>query len=107
VLLDGQRFPMPGGIPDPNGELNAMDINSPGAIPGTSSTYIQAVTWASGNPCPQAATVVAYSESDNPASAHCDDQTKLFSRRQWATAYFCPAQVAAHAVSVAVVSGGG
>jgi acyl-homoserine-lactone acylase len=106
VLLDGQRFPMPGGIPDPNGELNAMDINSPGAIPGTSSTYIQAVTWASGNPCPQAATVVAYSESDNPASAHYDDQTKLFSRRQWATAYFCPAQVAAHAVSVAVVSGG-
>jgi acyl-homoserine-lactone acylase len=107
VLLDGQRFPMPGGIPDPNGELNAMDINSPGAIPGTSSTYIQAVTWAPGDPCPQAATVVAYSESDNPASAHYDDQTKLFSRRQWATAYFCPAQVAAHAASVTVVSGSG
>jgi acyl-homoserine-lactone acylase len=106
VLLDGQRFPMPGGIPDPNGEFNAMDINSPGAIPGTSSTYIQAVTWAWGNACPQAATVVAYSESDNPASAHYDDQTELFSRRQWATAYFCPAQVAAHAVSVTVVSGG-
>ena len=106
VLLDGQRFPMPGGIPDPNGELNAMDINSPGAIPGTSSTYIQAVTWASGNPCPQAATVLAYSESDNPASAHYDDQTKLFSSRQWATVYFCPAQVAAHAVSVTAVSGG-
>jgi acyl-homoserine-lactone acylase len=106
VLLDGQRFPMPGGIPDPNGEFNAMDINSPGAIPGTSSTYVQAVTWASGHPCPQAATVVAYSESDNPASAHYDDQTALFSRRQWATAYFCPAQVAAHAVSVTVVSGG-
>ena len=106
VLLDGQRFPMPGGIPDPNGEFNAMDINSPGAIPGTSSTYIQAVTWAAGNPCPQAATVVDYSESDNPASAHYDDQTRLFSRRQWATAYFCPAQVAAHAVSVRVVSGG-
>jgi acyl-homoserine-lactone acylase len=106
VLLDGQRFPMPGGIPDPNGELNAMDINSPGAIPGTSSTYIQAVTWASGHPCPRAATVVAYSESDNPSSAHYDDQTALFSRRQWATAYFCPAQVAAHAVSVTVVSGG-
>jgi acyl-homoserine-lactone acylase len=105
VLLDGQRFPMPGGIPDPNGEFNAMDISSPGAIPGTSSTYIQAVTWASGSPCPQAATVVAYSESDNPASAHYDDQTRLFSRRQWATAYFCPAQVAAHAASVTVVSG--
>jgi acyl-homoserine lactone acylase PvdQ len=40
-----------------------------------------------------------------PASPYYDDQTKLFSARQWATAYFCPAQVAAHAVSVRAVSG--
>jgi acyl-homoserine-lactone acylase len=105
VLLNGRRFRMPGGQADPNGEINAMEINSPGAIPGTSSTYIQAVTWAPGTPCPQAATVVAYSESDNPASPHYDDQTALFSHRQWATAYFSPAQVAAHALSVTTVSG--
>ena len=43
--------------------------------------------------------MLAYSESDNPASPHYDDQTALFSHRQWATAYFSPAQVAAHAVS--------
>lgn len=105
VTLDGRNFPLPGGQSDPNGEFNALSQNRPGAIPGTSSTYIQAVTWASGNPCPQAATVLAYSESDNPASPHYDDQTRLFSRRQWATAYYCPAQVAAHAVSTTVVSG--
>jgi acyl-homoserine lactone acylase PvdQ len=105
VTLDGQNIPLPGGPADPNGELNAMNINSPGAIPGTSSTYIQVVTWAAGDACPEAATVLAYSESDNPASPHYDDQTKLFSRRQWATGYFCPAQVAAHAVSTTVVSG--
>jgi acyl-homoserine-lactone acylase len=105
VTLDGRSIPLPGGPADPNGELNAMYIGSPGEVPDLGSTYIQVVTWASGDPCPEAATVLTYSESDNPASPHYDDQTKLFSRRQWATAYFCPAQVAAHAVSVTVVSG--
>jgi acyl-homoserine-lactone acylase len=94
------------GPADPNGELNAMYISPPGSVPSLSSTYIQVVTWATGDPCPQAATVVTYSESDNPASPHYDDQTKLFSHRQWAIGYFCPAQVTAHAVSVTVVSTG-
>jgi acyl-homoserine-lactone acylase len=105
VLRDGQRIPMPGGIPDPNGEFNAMDISPPGAVTGASSTYVQVVTWAPGDPCPQAATVVAYSESDNPASPYYNDQTRLFSHRQWATAYFTPAQVTAHALSTTAVSG--
>jgi acyl-homoserine-lactone acylase len=104
VTLDGQNIPLPGGPADPNGELNAMYVLSPGAIPVLGSTYIQVVTWASGDPCPEAATVLTYSESDNPASPHYDDQTKLFSQRQWATAYFCPAQVAAYAVSTTVVA---
>lgn len=104
VLLDGQKIPLPGGVPDPNGEFNAMVITAPGATPAVGSTYVQVVTWASGSPCPEAATVLAYSEADNPASPHYDDQTKLFSRRQWATAYFCPAQVAAHTISATVLS---
>jgi acyl-homoserine-lactone acylase len=105
VTLDGQDIPLPGGPADPNGELNAIYITSPGAIPVLGSTYIQVVTWASGDSCPEAATVLTYSESENPTSPHYDDQTKLFSQRQWATAYFCPAQVAAHAVSTTVVPG--
>jgi acyl-homoserine-lactone acylase len=38
--------------------------------------------------------VLTSSESDNPDSPHYADQTELFSRRQWVTAAFCPAQVA-------------
>jgi acyl-homoserine-lactone acylase len=106
VLLDGQKIPLPGGPADPNGELNAMYVSYPGAVPSLGSTYIQVVTWASGDPCPEAATVLTYSESDNPRSPHYDDQTKLFSSRQWVTAYFCPAQVAANATSTTVVSNG-
>jgi acyl-homoserine-lactone acylase len=108
VLLDGQQIPLPGGPADPNGEFNAMYLSPPGAVPHLGSTYIQAVgfvTRASGGSYPQAATVPAYSESDNPASPYYDDQTKLFSHRQWATAYFSPAQVAAHAVSTTVACG--
>jgi acyl-homoserine-lactone acylase len=47
-----------------------------------------------------AATLLTYSQSDNPDSPRYADQTRLFSRRQWVTPYFCPAQVAAHAISV-------
>lgn len=94
----------PGGVPDPNGEFNAMRINSPGAAPGPGSTYIQAVTW-TGPDCPQAATVVSYSESGNLRWPHYGDQTELFSHRRWATAWFTPAQVRAHAVSVTALSG--
>jgi hypothetical protein len=36
-------------------------------------------------------------------SPYYDDQTELFSHSQWVTAYFCPAQVAAHAVSTTVL----
>jgi acyl-homoserine-lactone acylase len=106
VTLDGQQIPLPGGPADPNGEINAMYLSPPGAIPDLGSTYIQVVTWTSRDACPEAATMLTYSESDNPASPHYDDQTKLFSRRQWATGYFCPAQVAAHAVSTVVRSSG-
>jgi hypothetical protein len=41
--------------------------------------------------------------SANPASSHYADQTELFSHRGWAYPYFCPAQVAAHAVSTETV----
>jgi acyl-homoserine-lactone acylase len=56
-----------------------------------------------GDPCPRAATMLSDSESGNPASPHYADQTRLFSRRRWVTAQFCPAQIAAHAVSTTVL----
>jgi acyl-homoserine-lactone acylase len=106
VLRDGTRIPLPGGPGDPDGEFNAIyQAGGPGTEPDYGTTYIQAVTWKSGDPCPEAATMLASSESDNPGSPHYADQTRLFPSRGWATGYFCPAQVAAHATSTIVVGG--
>jgi acyl-homoserine-lactone acylase len=105
VVRNGRQIPLPGGPGDPLGEFNAIDQAGPGADPSAGASYIQIVTWKIGDPCPQAATLLTYSESDNPASPHYADQTELFSHKQWVTAYFSPAQVAAHAVSTTVVNG--
>lgn len=106
VVRHGKHIPLPGGPGDPLGEFNAIYqdvLQQPGVDPSVGSSYIQDVTWASGDACPQAATILAYSESANPASRHYADQTLLFSRSQWVTTYFCPAQVASHAVSTTVL----
>jgi acyl-homoserine-lactone acylase len=103
VVRNGKHIPLPGGPADPDGEFNGIDQNQPGVDPGVGSSYIQDVTWSTGNPCPEAATLLTYSESDNPDSPYYADQTELFSHSQWVTAYFCPAQVAAHAVSTTVL----
>ncbi|HXP18410.1 MAG TPA: penicillin acylase family protein [Streptosporangiaceae bacterium] len=106
VVLAGRKIPLPGGPGDPDGELNAIyQFGGPGSVPLYGSSYIQVVTWKTGDPCPEAATLLTYSESDNPASPHFADQTELFSGRQWAAADFCRDQAAAHAVSVTVVRG--
>ncbi|HMH90877.1 MAG TPA: penicillin acylase family protein [Streptosporangiaceae bacterium] len=106
VVRDGRKIPLPGGPGDPDGDFNAVyqDIaGHPGADPSMGSSYMQIVTWTGGSRCPQASTLVTYSESANPASPHAADQTELFSQRRWATGYFCPAQVAAHALSTTVL----
>lgn len=107
VVLNGRKIPLPGGPADPNGEFNAIyqDPTQPGSVPSAGSSYIQDVTWASGGSCPEAATLLTYSQSDNPTSPYYADQTELFSRSQWVTAYFCPDQVAAHAISTVVLTG--
>jgi acyl-homoserine-lactone acylase len=104
VLANGKQIPLPGGPGDPDGEFNAIYQAGPGTVTSGSS-YIQAVTWAKGDACPQAGTILSYSESANPLSPYYSDQTELFSQSKWVTAWFCPAQVAAHAVSVTEVSG--
>ncbi len=89
----GKKIPLPGG-PGRSQRRVQRHLHQlpPGAVPDRGSSYIQDVfvTWTSGDPCPEAATLLTYSESDNPASPHYADQTDLFSHRQWATAYFCP-----------------
>ena len=102
----GRRIPLPGGPGDPDGDFNAVysDLEGqPGADPSMGSSYLQVVTWTGGSRCPQASTLVTYSESDSPAAPHSADQTELFAQRKWATGYFCPAQVASHALSTTVL----
>ncbi|MGV9289481.1 penicillin acylase family protein [Streptomyces sp. NPDC003719] len=60
----------------------------------TGSSYIQAVGW-NGGPCPVARTLLAYSQSSDPASPHHADQTRLFSAEKWVTSRFCERDVLA------------
>ncbi len=103
ALRNGRQIPLPGGPGDPDGEFNAI-YPGPGG-PSLGSSYIQVVTWTAGRCGPEAATLLTYSESANPASPHYSDQTELFSRRQWAATYFCRSAVAAHAVSTTTLRG--
>jgi len=99
-------IPIHGGIGDPNGEFNAIWTTfAPGqgvsSITGGSS-FVQAISWNSG-PCPIGGSILTYSESDNPASSHFDDQTKLFSRKQWVPDTFCQAAVLRNTKSTTVL----
>ncbi|MFI5801719.1 penicillin acylase family protein [Streptomyces sp. NPDC051561] len=44
---------------------------------------------------PRTQTLLTYGQSSNPTSPHYTDQTRLFSRRQWVTERFTPAEIAA------------
>ncbi len=105
----------PGGIPihggpgDPNGDFDAIYANfvaGKGFDPVTmGSSYVQAVSW-NDSPCPDARTILTYSLSTNPRSPFFDDQTAMFSRKQWVHERFCARDVAAHTVTTTTVSQG-
>jgi acyl-homoserine-lactone acylase len=99
VSYHGSHITIPGGPGDPDGIYNAIYENTePGdspTAPDTGSSFIQVVTWPAHGTCPDAATIVTYSESSNPASPHFADQTKLFSNKEFLPDRFCPAQIAA------------
>jgi acyl-homoserine-lactone acylase len=102
VVRNGRRIPLHGGPGDPDGEFNAIYqdvVNAQGQDPSIGSSYIQAVTWHAGNACPDAQTIMTYSESTNPASSYYDDQTPVFSNKQWMPEYFCSSAVDAHTIS--------
>jgi acyl-homoserine-lactone acylase len=42
-----------------------------------------------GSGCPDARTILTYSQSTNPRSVHYADQTRLFSRSGWVVDRFC------------------
>ncbi|MFJ4468275.1 penicillin acylase family protein [Streptomyces sp. NPDC089424] len=92
VVRDGQRIAVPGGT-ESLGVWNKVEPvwNPAGggyAEVSTGSSYIQAVGW-DGSGCPVARTLLSYSQSSNPRSAHLADQTRLFSGERWVTSRFC------------------
>jgi acyl-homoserine-lactone acylase len=104
----GTKIPLHGGPGDPDGDFNAINFKwSPQGYGDNQhgSSYIQVVTW-NDSACPDAATILTYSESTNPDSPLAGDQTEMFSRKQWVTERFCRADVLAHTLSTTNLSEG-
>jgi acyl-homoserine-lactone acylase len=57
------------------------------------SSHMQVVSF-TGGPCPDAATLLSYSQSSDPTSAHSADQTRLFSAGRWVRSRFCEHEIA-------------
>jgi acyl-homoserine-lactone acylase len=97
------RIPLHGGPSDPNGTFNALDV---GALTGkangygdvsaisSGSSFVQAVSF-NGTGCPDARTILTYSESSNPNSPYYADQTLMFSNKQWVIDRFCERDILA------------
>ena len=97
VVRNGERIPIGGGA-SRFGVFNAVsgfwDPAKGYAEMQHGATYLHAVSFNNG-PCPESATLMAYSQSANPASPHYSDQTKLYSRKQWVTERFCEKDILA------------
>ncbi|OBR50056.1 penicillin acylase family protein [Paraburkholderia tropica] len=94
---NGQAIPIPGGD-GPLGVYNA--IESRPAADGRrevayGSSYMQVVALTPNGP--KAQTLLTFSESTDPTSAHFADQTELFSRNEWINIPFTEADIRADA----------
>jgi acyl-homoserine-lactone acylase len=93
---DGTSTPYHGG-PGGLGVFNAMAApwdakkGYVGRLPHGSS-FIQTVSF-DGDACPDAQTMLTYSQSTNPKSRHYADQTRLYSKGGWVKGIFCEADV--------------
>ena len=96
VRPDGTSTPYHGG-PGALGVFNAMNAswNASRGYVGPlqhGSSFIQAVSF-DGDGCPDARTILTYSQSTNPNSPHYADQTRLYSGGGWVTDRFCKSEV--------------
>lgn len=92
VERNGKRIPIGGGT-ESLGVWNKTEPVWDAAAGGyqevsAGSSYIQAVGW-DGGKCPVARTLLTYSQSSAPGSAHYSDQTELYSGERWVTSRFC------------------
>lgn len=91
VVRNGERIPIHGG----HGSQGVLNMIIPRWDPARGdvevvhgSSHIQTVSY-SGGPCPDAVTLLTYSQSSDPTSPHFADQTKLFSASEWVRSRFC------------------
>ncbi|MER5782962.1 penicillin acylase family protein [Streptomyces mobaraensis] len=93
VVRKGKRIPVPGGT-EALGAWNKVESRWDGPRGGypevsMGTSYVQAVGFDGGS-CPVTArTLLTYSQSDDPASAHSSDQTELFSKGRMIRSRFC------------------
>jgi acyl-homoserine-lactone acylase len=91
-----ERIPIHGG-PGSLGVFNAINVSFEGAegwpdVPHGSS-FVTAVQFTDG--CPEARSILTYSQSTNPESPHFADQTRLFSDKRWVDMLFCEDEIMA------------
>ena len=91
VVRNGVRIPVHGG----NGSHGVLNMITSVWDPAEGdvevvhgSSHVQVVSYTGGR-CPDAATLLTYSQSSNPASPHHADQTTLFSAGKWVRSRFC------------------
>jgi acyl-homoserine-lactone acylase len=98
---DGTSPPYHGG-PGTLGVFNAMNASwsaSRGYVGPLQhgSSFVQVVSF-DGDGCPDARTILTYSQSTDPTSPHYADQTALYSRGGWVTDRFCQRDVRDHSL---------
>ncbi|MCG5217340.1 penicillin acylase family protein [Streptosporangium sp. KLBMP 9127] len=91
VVRNGRKLAMPGGD-SLQGVLNMItpvwDPARGNPEVASGSSHMQVVSF-TGGPCPDATTLLSYSQSSDPNSVHFADQTALFSASRWVRSRFC------------------
>ena len=92
-----ERVPIHGG-PGTLGVFNALNVgwNATKGYPDVAhgSSYVQVVSF-DGDGCPDARSILTYSQSTDPTSPYYADQTRMYAEKKWVTMRFCEADVLA------------
>ncbi|MEU7028280.1 penicillin acylase family protein [Streptomyces sp. NPDC046275] len=96
VVRNGERIPVSGGTESLGIWNKTEPVWNPAGGGYTEvahgTSHVQAVGW-DGSGCPVARTLLSYSQSSDPGSAHFSDQTRLFSGERWVTSRYCEKDV--------------
>ncbi|MGW6553921.1 penicillin acylase family protein [Streptomyces sp. NPDC055051] len=96
VVRGGERIPVSGGTESLgvwNKTEGVWDPAAGGYVEvALGTSHVQAVGWDGGR-CPVARTLLAYSQSSNPASPHLGDQTKRYAGERWVASRFCESDI--------------